>query len=553
MSESGDNDGPSHPARMNREQLARNSARYIISPKVFETAGPEEVRLTKGAAPRAVALIIEINLDQKHADRESGHSRVADLVEKVIHRDGGSAVGSWMAPRESSRHHIFATLTLDQLMDVVRADAEAAKAEGRAPDIYKVWPDRPLEAYLDRSVRTIKGDACLRSFGSSGDGMVWAVADSGIQRDHPHFVFYENLELPAVGKAPAKSPRPGPRAPLEHKDFTGENDWGRDDYGHGTHVAGIIAGTSPRAWTDPRSEPPRDPARTPAVVPPVYRVRRERNERSEVVSRAEPCDRPIQGVAPKAKLVCLKVLDANGKGSESLLLSAIDYVSRVNDDGRWPRIHGLNLSLGYGFEAEWFAAGQSPLCVAVNRLVRQGVVVVAAAGNDGSAMIATRASPNGRPIGMDQSITDPGNAELAITVGSTHPEQPHTYGVSYFSSRGPTADGRQKPDLVAPGERIVSAASPGSLERLKIEDPRLKRDKHIDVPGAAYYREETGTSMAAPHVSGAIAAFLSVRSEFIGQPERVKEIFMGSATDLKRRRDFQGAGLVDLMRALQSV
>ena len=57
--------------------------------------------------------------------------------------------------------------------------------------------------------------------------------------------------------------------------------------------------------------------------------------------------------------------------------------------------------------------------------------------------------------------------------------------------------------------------------------------------------EDSGTSMAAPHVSGAIAAFLSVRREFIGQPERVKEIFVDAATDLGRGRDFQGGGLLD--------
>ncbi|MGO8253419.1 S8 family serine peptidase [Rhizobium ruizarguesonis] len=67
------------------------------------------------------------------------------------------------------------------------------------------------------------------------------------------------------------------------------------------------------------------------------------------------------------------------------------------------------------------------------------------------------------------------------------------------------------------------------------------------------FREDSGTSMAAPHVSGAIAAFLSVRSEFRGQPERVKEIFLTGATDLKRRPEYQGAGLIDLMRTLQVV
>ena len=59
---------------------------------------------------------------------------------------------------------------------------------------------------------------------------------------------------------------------------------------------------------------------------------------------------------------------------------------------------------------------------------------------------------------MDVTINDPGNADLAITVGSTHRDMPHVYGVSYFSSKGPTGDGRLKPDLVAPGEKIISCA-----------------------------------------------------------------------------------------------
>jgi subtilisin family serine protease len=116
---------------------------------------------------------------------------------------------------------------------------------------------------------------------------------------------------------------------------------------------------------------------------------------------------------------------------------------------------------------------------------------------------------------------------------------PHIYGVSYFSSKGPTADGREKPDLVAPGERIVSCRS------AKPNDPSPK--------GTARYVEMSGTSQAAPHVSGAIAAFLSIRQEFIGQPERVKEIFKGGATSLGRGAAFQGSGMLDLMRSIQSV
>src|SRR4030095_2408973 len=66
-------------------------------------------------------------------------------------------------------------------------------------------------------------------------------------------------------------------------------------------------------------------------------------------------------------------------------------------------------------------------------------------------------------VGLTMTINDPGNAALAITVGATHRDMPHTYGVSYFSSKGPTGDGRLKPDLVAPGERIPSAAAGKAL------------------------------------------------------------------------------------------
>jgi hypothetical protein len=97
-----------------------------------------------------------------------------------------------------------------------------------------------------------------------------------------------------------------------------------------------------------------------------------------------------------------------------------------------------------------------------------------------------------------------------------------------------------KPDILAPGERIISCAAGAEQQKYTGTPPVL-------------YCEQTGTSMAAPHVSGAIAAFLSVRREFIGQPEKVKAIFLDNATDLRRERSFQGAGMVDLMKVLQAV
>jgi subtilisin family serine protease len=240
-------------------------------------------------------------------------------------------------------------------------------------------------------------------------------------------------------------------------------------------------------------------------------------------------------MAPSCKLVSLKVLDDTGAGDVSNIIAAIDRVQTINDFGRAIKIHGVNLSVGYEFDPVWFACGQSPVCVEVNRLVRSGVVVVVAAGNTGYGALNANQRTTG--AGLMLTINDPGNAEFAITVGSTHRDAPHTYGVSYFSSKGPTGDGRLKPDLVAPGERILSCCS----------------SSKNGTTGTNIYVEDSGTSMAAPHVSGVIAAFLSIRREYIGNPEKVKELFTSTATDLGRNCYFQGRGLVDLMRAIQSV
>jgi len=231
-----------------------------------------------------------------------------------------------------------------------------------------------------------------------------------------------------------------------------------------------------------------------------------------------------------------------GQGKVSWVLLALAQIQEWNQHGKRLLVHGVNMSLGYDFDPRWFACGHSPICVEVNRLVKSGVSVVVSAGNAGYSSFIT-ASQDAINRFSDTSISDPGNADLAMTVGSTHREMPHMYGVSYFSSRGPTGDGRMKPDIVAPGERIISCAA--GLEAAKgagaAGDPPV------------LYCEQTGTSMAAPHVSGVIAAFLSVRREFIGEPERVKQIFLDTAVDLRRERRFQGAGLVDLMKALQAV
>jgi subtilisin family serine protease len=159
--------------------------------------------------------------------------------------------------------------------------------------------------------------------------------------------------------------------------------------------------------------------------------------------------------------------------------------------------------------------------------------VVAAAGNAGyqiaSAGTAGSVSTS-KGTGFETiSITDPGNAEEAITVGATHGDHPYRYGTSFFSGKGPTADGRPKPDLLAPGEHIYGPVGDGGYDSL------------------------LGTSQAAPHVSGAAALLMARYPELIGEPQRVKDILCRTASDLGRDRLFQGHGLVDVLRAMQSV
>lgn len=513
-----------------QDELGDRYARYLVSPRLIKMLEGRPNRRkgdrTESAPPPRARAIIELNVEHPEDLATVEQEARAILQQAGVEKEN--------ILENSSRYNIFAELTLEEVKAIERLVRDAPHKP-----IYKIWPDEQLKPLVYRSVRTIKADACFVAYGADGKDIVWAVADSGIDKTHPHLAQHNTTDLPNG---------------LKHRDFTtkagAEEKPLVDGFGHGTHVAGIIAGESRVASEDDLCEQGAVGAEgAKGLVPnPVYlQARRDAEER--VRCKTEALRVSLRGVAPLAKLMSLKVLDDKGVGYASNLIAALEYLEQLNGHGRSIRVHGVNLSLGYEFDASWFAAGHSPLCVAVNRLSRSGVVVVVAAGNDGSVFLQPDGRRKARRVGLDQSINDPGNAEHAITVGATHPEAPHQYGVSYFSSRGPTADGRQKPDLVAPGERILSCAAKGSESLLKALDEAGQAEDSA----TTYYREESGTSMAAPHVSGAIAALLSIRREFIGRTEEVKAIIIGNCTDLKRKRDYQGAGLVDLMRALQSV
>ena len=506
-----------------RRDLVRTAIKQPLLTKIREAK--DKAKGEPEGLLKPIPVMIEAN-DDYYLGKKQAVEDVTALVETIAGAKLQSIGGD-------QNPYYKASLTPQQILDIVDRDdtnahnkvkAEKERAEtsppaaatlpkqvGRYLAILRIWYDHPISPLIDKSVSTVKADAAQRAFLAEGRDIVWAVIDSGIDRNHEHFLTKGTLDV---------------TLPIKHCDFTvpggDENSAQVDRFGHGSHVAGIIAG----AYIS---------SSDPVKPKPTAKATRTKLGKDNQPEPFEEEISQIAGMAPTCKLVSLKVLDDNGNGDVSNIIAAIDRIQTINDFGRSLKIHGVNLSVGYEFDPLWFACGQSPVCVEVDRLVRSGVIVVVAAGNTGYGVLGANQRATG--AGMMLTINDPGNAELAITVGSTHRDAPHTYGVSYFSSKGPTGDGRMKPDLVAPGERILSCCS----------------STKNGVNATNTYVEDSGTSMAAPHVCGVIAAFLSIRREYIGQPEKVKELFLSTATDLGRNSYFQGRGLVDLMRAIQSI
>jgi subtilisin family serine protease len=542
------------------QAVGEKFARTFAPPELHDPAKRREWKLEEEPGGRG-PYVIELNL--QHIDGLPG--AIAAL--KDLHARFTSGAPD---PTPLSKTYYRCRLNLSEWQALLHEDEKQAIAEAarqqtdsmRFRAIYKLWPDFPVQSQVYRSLPTIKANAAQRSFEAEGEGIVWAVIDSGIDAGHGHFGPNNTLDAPDVrnlhrsfvdaarelvpGVPMKPEPLPDPDAPDITRDERSRRIEAHrahalaDEFGHGTHVAGIIAGVAPTT--------------TGTAICTLERIDRmnskgqlERGNSS--VGQFRDATR-IHGVAPRCRLVSLRVLDDKGEGRSSDVIRALEFVrEKLNDNPKLLRVHGVNLSVGYEFDAEMFACGQSPICAEVNRLVQSGVAVVAAAGNTGYGAIA--ASARAAKVGLSNTINDPGNAELAITVGATHRDAPYTYGVSYFSSKGPTGDGRLKPDLVAPGERITSCGA-GARMKAAIESagPAAKPPAGTSF---AYYMEDSGTSMAAPHVSGAIAAFLSIRREFIGKPLDVKRIFTSTASPLGRERYFEGHGLVDLIRAIQSV
>jgi subtilisin family serine protease len=525
--------------RPDRLRLAR---RTVVDPELLDPERRQANQLPE-REDESGPVIVELNLLHERG-LLAAEARFLKLYLTVV-----GPRKARIAPLQLTEGYWRCELSVTETRQLVRLDRRASPVRHA---IHHVWMDYLVSRLIDHSSRTVKAEASRRLFNADGRAIVWAVLDSGIDATHPHFKTFDTL---------------GGEVTNLHRDFTAapgdtaEDGALADPFGHGTHVAGIIAGGLP-----PASEPGAGPRALVAEHVTLMatlgseferfdpdRLRQRDSELKRTTGWEELKERRVgdqsrlSGIARRSKLVSLRVLNDQGTGRSSDVIRAMRYVrEELNDDGRRLRVHGINLSLGYDFNAKAFACGQTPICIETDRLVRSGVVAVAAAGNTGHGTITV---PGGmREATFLSTINDPGNAALAITVGSTHRDSPHSYGVSYFSSKGPTGDGRLKPDVVAPGERITSCAA--GQRRKELEG---LFDLHATSPEVACYVEDSGTSMAAPHVSGAIAAFLSVRREFIGRAEEVKRIFLDSATSLGRERYFEGHGLLDLLKAIQRV
>ncbi|ASJ10026.1 alkaline serine protease [Thermococcus sp. P6] len=295
------------------------------------------------------------------------------------------------------------------------------------------------------SVSQIQADRVWNSLGYDGSGVVVAVIDTGIDANHP------DLKGKVIGWKDEVNGRTTPY----------------DDHGHGTHVAGIIAGTG--------------------------------SVNSNYV-----------GVAPGAKLVGVKVLGADGSGSVSDIIAGVDWVVQNKDKYG---IKVINLSLGSSQSSD----GTDSLSQAVNNAWDAGLVVCVAAGNSG---------PDTRTIGS------PAAASKVITVGAVDSND----NIASFSSRGPTADGRLKPEVVAPGVDIIAPRASGTSMGTPIDD---------------YYTKASGTSMATPHVAGVSALILQAHSDWT--PDKVKTALIETA-DIVAPKEIAdiayGAGRVNVYKAI---
>jgi serine protease AprX len=430
---------------------------------IFAVAALTPASITVGAAP--------------------GEHKLAPVAkERAARANGQSTVIIRIADRDAARSAILAAggklgRSLPGISSQVATVPDAALAQlAQSNAIERISIDRIAVGATERTGATVGATQIREQLGLDGAGIGVAVIDSGI-------AYHADLADAA-----------GPQRVDRFVDFVAGRATPYDDYGHGTHIAGIIAGNGHDS----------DGRRT--------------------------------GMAPAARLIVLKALDSAGNGRVSDVVAAIEYAVEHRDE---LNIRVINLSIATPVYESYET---DPLTIAARHAVEAGIVVVAAAGNNG-------ASPEGST--RYGGITAPGNAPWVLTVGgSSHMGTTirDDDTVARYSSRGPTAiDAAAKPDVLAPSVGIESLAVPGStlyqwgtpyLLSGTVADPELP------------YLSLSGTSMAAPVVAGTAALMLQANPQLT--PNEVKAIVQYTA-EVNAYADplTQGAGFLNTKGAVQ--
>lgn len=354
-------------------------------------------------------------------------------------------------------------------------------------EVLSVHHDRPIAKHNSRTAVSTGARAAQQQWGYTGAGVGVAVIDSGIAGWHD--------DLTYQGTSSAVRVVNGQRV-TRFVDFVDGLPNAYDDNGHGTHVAGIIAGNGYDSYG------------------------------------------AHAGIAPAAHLVSLKVLDRHGSGVISDVIAAFEWAvtNRVSHN-----IRVINLSVGARVTESYET---DPLTLAAKRAVDAGIVVVTAAGNLGQRTVGlTKKTQYG-------AITAPGNAPWVLTVGAYSTQGTLTRWddkVAPYSSRGPSAvDFVAKPDLVAPGTGVVSLSNPGS-EFYATKAAYLLKGTRL-LPSRPYL-SLSGTSMAAPVVAGTVALMLQANPSL--KPNLVKAILQYTAQTRHYDALTQGAGFLNAQGAVE--
>ena len=383
--------------------------------------------------------------------------------------------------------------------------ADAVDSLEREPGVRAVTPDARMEptgakdtltatttetSTISNSIKSVYreevGADVLNAAGATGQGVRIALIDTGVDTLVASTGDLAGKVVPVDDPAvPPTDVQPDP-PDVPCVNFSGE-DTCDDSFGHGTFMAGLMAG-----------------------------------------SGAASAGR-FKGVAPGAEIVSVKVGGKDGSADVSKVLAAIQWTVSFKD--RY-NIKVLNLSLGTDSTQP---PSIDPLNLAVQRAWVSGITVVVSAGNFGKG---TNTRPDGSYYG---TVTKPGDDPFVITVGSSDDRESPALDddrLPHFSSWGPTFHGLAKPDVIAPGGRVISLRAPGSVID-SIEAGKLD----------ATYRRGSGTSMSAAVTSGLAALLLQSRQDW--RPDDVKAALIAGANKIKVNEPLAiGAGLVNGPKAL---